>query len=109
MWLVRGLRSNSICELTAGPWNMMFATLLWLSWKRRNAFVFSGIKEDSSTLLHHSKHWAHLYNDPSSSRPPLSPFFRWEPPPSDWVYLNTDGVVSQVSGRGSIGVFFVIL
>ncbi|KAL4273846.1 hypothetical protein GQ457_13G009080 [Hibiscus cannabinus] len=106
MWLVRGLRSNSICELTAGPWNMMFATLLWLSWKRRNAFVFSGIKEDSSTLLHHSKHWAHLYNDSSSSRPHLSPFVCWEPPPSDWVYLTIDGVVSQVSGRDSIGGIF---
>ncbi|KAE8656309.1 hypothetical protein F3Y22_tig00117005pilonHSYRG00392 [Hibiscus syriacus] len=52
--------------------------------------------------------WARLYNTSSRQHSrnnvTIVENIQWTTPPTDWICLNTDAVVSQVSDVGSIGV-----
>ncbi|KAE8718314.1 40S ribosomal protein S4 [Hibiscus syriacus] len=89
------------------PWNKFFSSLAWQLWKRRNDFIFSGTTLSNSNLLSRSLHWARLYEDPNSSHdhPTCLPIEDcvWHAPPSSWIALYSDGVVSSSSSLGSAG------
>ncbi|XP_039002417.1 uncharacterized protein LOC120128874 [Hibiscus syriacus] len=102
------LESNNLFAGTSIPWKVLFSSIAWQIWKRRNACIFSNLFIHNDQLLCLSKNWA-LYiieantitpTDSVAARPKL---VQWKPAPPDWSTLNTDGAVHKVSSYGSVG------
>ncbi|KAK8598499.1 hypothetical protein V6N13_094468 [Hibiscus sabdariffa] len=80
--------------------------------KSRNEYVFSGFSQRPDAIAHHSIIWARHYVEAESKRQHLTmqsnvPHpVQWNPAPSRWISLNTDGTVCPSSRYARIGGLF---
>ncbi|KAK8578823.1 hypothetical protein V6N12_069167 [Hibiscus sabdariffa] len=89
-------------------WNLLFASLVWKLWKRRNDLTFNNPALTDAVVIGHNLAWAKYYSNgvtpdkvpPSISR---SKTLSWSTLGLGWVCLNVDGVVSLPLCDGRIG------
>ncbi|KAL4377731.1 hypothetical protein GQ457_02G020530 [Hibiscus cannabinus] len=105
-WLRQNLCTNIMSHINI-PWKLVFASILWQSWKNRNDAVFHANSESPGYVLSRSIGLAHYYYDgwlqPQPTINPSMPSSPWISPEPGWVCLNVDGVVSFNTGKSSIG------
>jgi hypothetical protein len=54
-----------------------------------------------ATIISYTEEWRlHLKKDPKQAMDRIQ---TWQPPPADWMMVNTDGAFSPVTGRGGWG------
>ncbi|KAE8695694.1 hypothetical protein F3Y22_tig00110694pilonHSYRG00302 [Hibiscus syriacus] len=75
-------------------------------WKQRNELVFTNVIHPTVSILHRNISWTKCYD--SFSFIPYRHESRmvdqsWSKPPTGWLCLNSDGVVSSSAGEGSVG------
>jgi hypothetical protein len=84
---------------------MKAVALLWCWWTERNK-ANRGERRLPLNILqvsinNYTEEWrVHLKKDPKK---PMNQIQSWQPPPVDWVLLNTDGAFSYVTNRGGWG------
>ncbi|KAE8666141.1 hypothetical protein F3Y22_tig00112507pilonHSYRG00062 [Hibiscus syriacus] len=107
-WITMNLESNSLFASSNIPWKILFSSIAWQIWKRRNSYIFSYLFIHNDQLLYLCKNWS-LYiivvktispTDYVAARPKL---IQWKVAPTDWYTLNTNEAVHKISFLGSMG------
>ncbi|KAE8681177.1 hypothetical protein F3Y22_tig00111342pilonHSYRG00267 [Hibiscus syriacus] len=86
------LPGTSLCS------NILFPTILWQIWKRRNCFVFTDSCISMEDVLYLSSSWASHFVEGHSTTP--TPKARqavpiqWRPPPNWWCCVSMDASVN---------------
>ncbi|KAK8976532.1 hypothetical protein V6N11_049189 [Hibiscus sabdariffa] len=109
-WLMENISSVSTSNPYKLAWNLLFSSCSWQIWKIHNDCVFANINHDPSIVLSRCLSWAtnyanlyHLHCPNVAPHRLSSQLLQWQPPPSSWICLHTDGTVNAVSGLGTIG------
>ncbi|CAI0414109.1 unnamed protein product [Linum tenue] len=92
--------------------NLLFGVAAWFLWRRRNDWIFEKRFQESDTLAHRIRAWVaaikqaqdnnqKLRNDTEvdKTRQELA----WQPPPEDWIVINSDGSVKQPNSAAAAG------
>ncbi|KAE8721350.1 hypothetical protein F3Y22_tig00016212pilonHSYRG00084 [Hibiscus syriacus] len=53
-WIFKNLTINTCHPAFGVPWNVLFAYLIWHTWKRRNEQIFNGTRRNADSILHQS-------------------------------------------------------
>ncbi|KAL4367315.1 hypothetical protein GQ457_05G009200 [Hibiscus cannabinus] len=106
-----GTREPNYFPKANADWDIMFGSLLWLLWKRRNDLVFNPTFCGLDNTLHQGQR---LLQESLRARSPVrvgrmfAPWqsglnVRWCGPPISWLKVNTDGARSIRSGLATCG------
>ncbi|KAK9045708.1 hypothetical protein V6N11_051617 [Hibiscus sabdariffa] len=60
-WFSCNLSTNFLHPVLKLSWNILFASLTWQLWKRRNNFVFNNISSSETDTINHGITWAKYY------------------------------------------------
>ncbi|GMJ08330.1 hypothetical protein like AT5G42905 [Hibiscus trionum] len=109
-WILENLSDTQRFAPCQGDWDLLFGSVLWLAWKRRNAAVF-GVASDSQEFLlqqaqRHCREMllASVRQEQAVASPLVSrAAVKWWRPPSDWIKLNVDGARNTSKGFASCG------
>ncbi|KAK9028598.1 hypothetical protein V6N11_025752 [Hibiscus sabdariffa] len=95
-WLRQNLCTNIMSHINI-PWKLVFASILWQSWKNRNDAMFAANSESPNCVLSRSIGLAHYYYDgwlqPQPTIHPSMPSSSWISPEPGWLCLNVDGAL----------------
>ncbi|KAK8549141.1 hypothetical protein V6N12_062039 [Hibiscus sabdariffa] len=105
-WVLSNVKESSCMHGTTKSWGLFFASFIWHLWKRWNDFLFADAYSPLHAVFHHNLVWGSYYADGSNHRSSLSECHMmpvsWVPPPTDWLCLNTDAVVSTATTLGTV-------
>ncbi|KAK9010100.1 hypothetical protein V6N11_036615 [Hibiscus sabdariffa] len=80
-WLFSNLKINRLHLGTHIPWRILFASLVWQLWKRRNSILFANIDMTNDALQRLSYSWASHFisSSPASASPtpPMRELVQW--------------------------------
>ncbi|KAK8599931.1 hypothetical protein V6N12_049797 [Hibiscus sabdariffa] len=80
-WLLSNLNLNRLHSGTHFPWRILFASLVWKLWKRRNSVLFANTDLPNDVLLWLSYSWAFHFTSSASvqvpSAPPVREIVQW--------------------------------
>ncbi|KAL4304437.1 hypothetical protein GQ457_10G025090 [Hibiscus cannabinus] len=110
-WLLLNLQEPNYFPKVSADWDIMFGSLLWLLWKRRNELVFNPNVCGLDNTLQQGQR---MLQESLRARSPvrvgrtLAPWqpglnVRWRSPPPSWIKVNTDGARSIRSGLATCG------
>ncbi|KAK8580282.1 hypothetical protein V6N12_070563 [Hibiscus sabdariffa] len=108
-WISCTLTTTICYPQSTLPWKLLFASLTWQIWKRRNDLIFHSPDAISdTTIISRNIVWAKYYSDgktvsKASSSSPRSRVMDRDVLDPDWIYLNVDGAISLSLSDGSIG------
>ena len=99
-WLEKNLWHQSPSK-QGTPWPLLFATTCTVLWHTRNLFVFEAQDFNHQEVLNKCLWLANDHHLAQQSfsfvKKNISEFVvkqvRWNPPPTDWLKLNSDGLV----------------
>ncbi|CAN1147966.1 Putative ribonuclease H protein At1g65750, partial [Linum perenne] len=102
IWLMNGLQGNK---------SLLFGITAWTIWKDRNEFIFSNSSasavqttqrsiRSTNTVTEAFQREARCFGTP---RPKSWVDIAWEPGPTDWVTINTDGSFTPAIRKASVG------
>ncbi|KAK8488301.1 hypothetical protein V6N11_028605 [Hibiscus sabdariffa] len=109
-WISCNLSATILHPQSRLSWKLVFASLVWQIWKRRNDLIFQASTPFTDmTIITRSLAWAKYYYE-GAMVPKVSTASPWpvllEVPDPAWIYLNVDGVASFSLSNGSIGGLF---
>ncbi|GLT45320.1 hypothetical protein SLA2020_191580 [Shorea laevis] len=104
-WLYLHCNNRSSSPFFNIPWAAIFCFTLWTLWNRRNHFLYQQQAMDTSKIYNLiiervTEFWS-VNNKASIAHLHRTTFFSWDPPPSSWFKLNTDG--STIGNPGYAG------
>ncbi|KAK8492364.1 hypothetical protein V6N11_066174 [Hibiscus sabdariffa] len=110
-WLMLNLQEPNYFPKTNADWDIMFGSLLWLLWRRRNDLVFNPTSCGLGNTLRLGQR---LLQESLCAQSParvgrvFAPWqpglnVRWRAPPPSWLKVNTDGARSIRSGLATCG------
>ncbi|KAK8995182.1 hypothetical protein V6N11_069627 [Hibiscus sabdariffa] len=111
-WLSCNLTTTILNPQSSLPWNLVFASLTWQIWKRRNDLIFQNPDLlNDATIVRRSLAWVKHYSDCVARGTGSASGSQSEPLERvvsclDWVILNVDGAVPMPMSNGSIGGLF---
>ncbi|CAI0401688.1 unnamed protein product [Linum tenue] len=90
---------------------LLFGVGAWYLWKRRNEWVFDRKQQDTATLVLRIRSWTSTVRNAQESNDKILTTQRtrtateiaWNPPPSDWITLNTDRSVKRPDSSAAAG------
>ncbi|GLT61795.1 hypothetical protein SLA2020_344770 [Shorea laevis] len=92
------------------PWTVIFCFALWMIWKQRNYIIYRGsqvnVQAMSDMVVNSAIEFWASQPSPLGCNIKQPHLISWEPPPHDWIKLNTDGSVTCNPGMGSCGGLF---
>ncbi|GLT96253.1 hypothetical protein SLE2022_138940 [Rubroshorea leprosula] len=109
-WLKCQATNMSPSTIHCLPWAVVFCFAIWMIWNQRNHFLYQGSQVTVHALVEliverAAEFWA---SQPASSsckmKQPL--LIAWDPPPPEWIKLNTDGSVIGNPVLGGCGGVF---
>ncbi|KAL4377944.1 hypothetical protein GQ457_02G018140 [Hibiscus cannabinus] len=109
--LVLNLRQPDYFPVHGVDWDVLFGSLLWCLWLKRNNFVFESAELDSDNtfqrgyrLMEESLRARQIVRCGCSAIVAQSRTMgHWIAPPEHWIKINTDGARSITSGLASCG------
>ncbi|KAE8722406.1 hypothetical protein F3Y22_tig00014064pilonHSYRG00115 [Hibiscus syriacus] len=106
-WLTANLSETVVPQGFEISWSLLFVSLLWKLWKRRNNGVFSGEAQHLHVIFQTASSWAQYFNSmPQSVRATASASHRsngWTKLADGWYCLNCDGSVASPCMMRSAG------
>uniref|UniRef100_A0A803MTA4 RNase H type-1 domain-containing protein n=1 Tax=Chenopodium quinoa TaxID=63459 RepID=A0A803MTA4_CHEQI len=107
-WLIRNLKGGELIH--SEKWQTCFATALWCIWRWRNSIMFGNSKDIPSDMgsfiriqsdttwnaMSGSANVVGLSGNATASRKKV--LIRWNAPPLDYFFLNTDGAAKGSPG-----------
>ncbi|KAK9041594.1 hypothetical protein V6N11_016688 [Hibiscus sabdariffa] len=110
-WLVLNLRQPDYFPVHGVDWDVLFGSILWCLWRRRNNFVFESAELDSDNtfqrgyrLMEESLRARQIVRRGRSAIVAQTRTMgHWIAPPEHWIKINTDGARSITSGLASCG------
>ncbi|CAN1147578.1 Putative ribonuclease H protein At1g65750 [Linum perenne] len=91
--------------------SLLFGTVCWAVWKARNARIFTDTNVCARSVANRATVWVKTIAEamrrngrtmgPNLARRIVD--ITWDPGPSDWMTVNTDGTVDPISGRAAAG------
>ncbi|KAK9041425.1 hypothetical protein V6N11_016527 [Hibiscus sabdariffa] len=105
-WLILNVRQPDYFPVHGVDWDVLFGSLLWCLWLKRNNFVFVSAELDSDTtfqrgyrLMEESLRARQIVRCGRSAIVAQSRTMgHWIAPPENWIKINTDGARSITSG-----------
>ncbi|GLT27441.1 hypothetical protein SLA2020_024380 [Shorea laevis] len=92
------------------PWTIIFCFALWMIWKQRSYIIYRGsqmnVQAMSDMVVNSAVEFWASQPSPLGCNIKQPRLISWEPPPHDWIKLNTDGSVIGNPGMGSCGGLF---
>ncbi|CAN1726177.1 Putative ribonuclease H protein At1g65750 [Linum perenne] len=90
---------------------LQFGTICWYLWKSRNERVFSASTDSAATTAARALSWTRVIEDAIAhnndgflgNNSKRVSDIAWEPGPSDWWVLNTDGSFNSTRGKATAG------
>ncbi|CAN1786346.1 Putative ribonuclease H protein At1g65750 [Linum perenne] len=103
-WFVR--------EISSSDRGQLVGITAWLIWKARNESIFDNVSVTSDQLRLRVLSWitgvretmrAHSQNLSELGGRQSETLVSWNPPPDDWISINTDGSVTQTNNKVAVG------